>query len=69
LAFQTPLIGVLAVDPLDAINDAIKRAGRVAEAAAERAEQIAETRPRSSRTAADECPPLPAAASSSSPIL
>jgi hypothetical protein len=44
LAFQTPLIDVLAVDPLDAINDAIKRAGRVAEAAAERAEQIAKTR-------------------------
>jgi hypothetical protein len=44
LAFQTPLIGVLAVDPLGAINDAVKRAGRVAEAAAERAEQIAETR-------------------------
>jgi hypothetical protein len=44
LAFETPLISVLAVDPLDTINNAIKRAGRVAEAAAERAEQITETR-------------------------
>ena len=44
LTFETPIIGALAVDPLDAINNAIKRAGRVTEAAAERAEQIAETR-------------------------
>ncbi len=44
LAFETPLIGVLAVDPLDAISSAIKRAERVAEAVAERAEQVTETR-------------------------
>ena len=44
LAFETPFIGVLAVDPLDAISSAIKRAERVAEAAAERAEQMAKIR-------------------------
>lgn len=44
LAFETPLIGVLAVDPLDAISNAMRRAERMAEAVAECAEQRTETR-------------------------
>ena len=44
LAYETPLIGVLVVDPLDAISNAMKRAERVAEAVAECAEQMTETR-------------------------
>lgn len=43
LAYETPLIGVLVVDPLDAISNAMKRGERMTEAIAERAEQMTET--------------------------